>query len=251
MTAAETYLAELTTRLQALLGDELVGVYAGGSYALGAYEPGRSDLDVAAVTHTPPPAEAAAELVAALRHEALPCPARGLEFVLYPLDVTRGATTAAGFSLNLNTGAEISFLAELDPRDAEQHWFAIDRSILSEHGIALAGPPAREVFAPIPRAALLPLIIASLEWHTPGAARADDVVLNAARSLRYAVGGTWSAKREAGRWALGALDDAQVVARALAARSGGDIVDPAEAERFRKSVVARIRALVQTSERAD
>jgi hypothetical protein len=38
------YLAELTRRLRDVLGDELLGVYAGGSYALGAYEPGRSEV---------------------------------------------------------------------------------------------------------------------------------------------------------------------------------------------------------------
>ena len=32
----DDYLAELTRRLRDVLGDELLGVYAGGSYALGA-----------------------------------------------------------------------------------------------------------------------------------------------------------------------------------------------------------------------
>jgi hypothetical protein len=233
--------------VQAVLGEELVGVYAGGSYALDEYEQGRSDLDVTAVTRAAVPAVVAGELVAAIRHEALPCPARGLEFVLYPLAVTRSGTTEAGFSLNLNTGAGMDFRAELEPRLDEAHWFPIDRSILAEHGLALAGPPAREVFAPIPREALLPVLVSSLEWHGGGAARPEDVVLNAARSLRYAREGTWSSKREAGRWALATLDDADVVARALAARAGDGHVDPAEAERFRQLVTAR----VHTSERGD
>jgi hypothetical protein len=245
MTAAESYLAELTRRLRTVLGEELVGVYAGGSYALGEYEPGRSDLDVAAVARAAVPPEVAHEVVAAVRHEALPCPARGLEFVLYPLETTRSATTRAGFSLNLNTGAGMTFRAELEPSPSEEHWFAIDRSILAQQGIALAGPPAAEVFAPIPRQAILPVLLASLEWHGGGAARADDVVLNAARSLRFAVEGTWSAKREAGQWALAALDDAHVVASALAARTGDGAVAPAEAERFRRRVTDRVRALAR------
>ncbi len=245
--AVEVHLAELTRRVQAVLGDELVGVYAGGSYALGEYEQGRSDLDVAAVTHAAVPAERADEVVAAIRHEALPCPARGLELVLYPLSVTRSGTTEPGFSLNLNTGAGMPFRVEYEPRPAEAHWFPIDRSILAEHGLALAGPPARDVFATISREALVPVLVTSLEWHGGGAARPDDVVLNVARSLRFALEGSWSPKREAGRWALATLDDAQVVADALAARAGDGHVDPAEAERFRQLVVARM----QTSERGD
>ena len=47
------YLEELARRVQAVLGDELVGVYAGGSFALGGYEPSRSDLDVAVVIESP------------------------------------------------------------------------------------------------------------------------------------------------------------------------------------------------------
>jgi len=46
------YLRELVLRLRAVLGSDLVGVYVGGSYALGAYEPGRSDADVAAVVRS-------------------------------------------------------------------------------------------------------------------------------------------------------------------------------------------------------
>jgi hypothetical protein len=59
--------------------------------------------------------------------------------------------------------------------------------------------------------------------------------------------GFWSSKREAGRWAIATLDDAEVVADALAARSGDGHVDAAEAERFRQLVVARMQA----SERRD
>jgi len=51
------YLDELAARTQRVLGERLVGVYAGGSLALGGYEPGRSDIDVAVV-------------VAAVRHGA-------------------------------------------------------------------------------------------------------------------------------------------------------------------------------------
>jgi hypothetical protein len=93
--AVDGYLGELTRRLEAVLGDDLVGVYAGGSYALGEYEAGRSDLDVAAIVRAPLPPERAHEVVGAIRHEALPCPARGLEFVVYPLEVTRAATVEA------------------------------------------------------------------------------------------------------------------------------------------------------------
>jgi Domain of unknown function (DUF4111)/Nucleotidyltransferase domain len=223
-----------------------VGVYAGGSYALGNYVPGPSDLDVAAVVRAPVPRALADATVAAIRHEALPCPARGLEFVLYPLAVTRGGTTEAGFLLNLNTGAGIPFRVDLDGAGVERHWFPIDRGIYAAHGFALSGPPAAEVFAPVPRRELLPLLAEALEWHEPGSARGADVVLNAARSLRYALDGVWSSKQDAGEWALEQLGHDDAVAQALAARAGGQDVGPAAADRFRLSALACLRDLVHT-----
>ena len=70
------YLRDLVARLRTLLEEELVGVYAGGSYALGDYDRGRSDLDVAAVVKGPLALASKAAVVGAARHEALPCPAR-------------------------------------------------------------------------------------------------------------------------------------------------------------------------------
>src|SRR5881392_1580876 len=105
----DAYLRELARRTGAVLGDELVGAYAGGSYALGAYEPGRSDIDVTAVAAGPLSATARRSIVERLRHEALPCPARGLELVVYPLATARGGGGEPGFELNLNTGAAMGF----------------------------------------------------------------------------------------------------------------------------------------------
>jgi hypothetical protein len=100
-----------------------------------------------------------------VRHESLPCPARGLELVVYPLEIARAGTTEPGFVLNLNTGARMAYRLDLEPDPAEAHWFAIDRSILSAHGIAIVGRPAADVFAPIPFDDLVPVVLASLEWH--------------------------------------------------------------------------------------
>ncbi len=47
--SVKRYLAALTQRAQSTLVDDLVGVYAAGSLALGAYEHGRSDIDIAIV----------------------------------------------------------------------------------------------------------------------------------------------------------------------------------------------------------
>jgi hypothetical protein len=200
--------------MREILGDDLLAVYAGGSYALGAYEHGRSDVDVTAVVAGPLAAATKGALVEALRHEALPCPARGLELVVYPRATVEQPTAEPGFELNLNTGARMDFRADTEPGDIEGFWFAIDRSILREHGIPLHGPPPAELLAPIPRELLLPLLAESVRWHrdsdTPVG---SDVVLNAARSWRFVEEGSWASKPAAAAWlleqTLARLDEAQ------------------------------------------
>jgi hypothetical protein len=220
-----------------VVGDQLVGVYAGGSYALGAYEQGRSDLDVAVVVASAPPQPSKEALVCAIRHESLPCPARGLELVLYTAEAVGRASTEAAFELNLNTGAEMPFRVDFEPESAQAHWFPIDRSILAEHGIALLGPPAPDVFASIPRDMLLPLLAESLQRQAV-AARNDDVVLNACRTWMYIKEGVWSSKPAAGGWAA---DRAPIAARALDARHGADDLSPDEVRGFVDGIVDLIR----------
>src|SRR5215210_1078443 len=125
------YLEEVAATLARILGSELVGVYAGGSYALGDYDAGRSDLDVSAVTRSAVAPKAKDAIVAALRHETLPCPARGLELVVYRAEAAASGAPEPAFELNLNTGAGLPFRADAEPVAGEEHWFPIDRSVLA------------------------------------------------------------------------------------------------------------------------
>jgi hypothetical protein len=235
------YHAELTARLADVLGEELVGVYAGGSFVLGGYDEGRSDLDVAAIVRSPVARETKQRLADAVRHESLPCPARGLEFVLYPAAVASTPSGEAGFELDLNSGERMPFHLAFDDAGAARHWYVIDRSIFNAHGAALRGPPASAAFAPIPRALLVPAVLESLRWHETGDTRPDDAVLNACRAARHAVDGTWSNKREAGRWALDRLDDPTLVTAALEARFSGAELAPARVRRFLCAVAEQVR----------
>src|SRR4051794_19470731 len=229
----DDYLAELARRLRDALGDELLGVYAGGSYAFGAYEAGRSDVDVTAVVRGPLGHEARARIVERIRHEALPCPARGLELVVYPCATARGGGGEPGFELNLNTGARMPFRVDEAPGEIEGFWFAIDRAILREHAIALLGPPPADLFAPIPRATLLRLLGESVRWHRESPVPlGTDVVLNTARALRFAADGTWTAKRPAGEWAA----DEPVVRAAM----DGAPLDPQAVGAFLDDAAARL-----------
>jgi len=216
-----SYASQVAHRLDAVTPG-LAGVYLGGSLALGDYLPGRSDVDIAAVTAGPLSVEVKDAIVGAVRHESLPCPARGLELVVYREEVARGARTEPGYELDLNTGPRMAFRASVNPVGADPHWYAIDRAIVAAHGEALHGPPAREMFAAAPRSQLVPLLAVAVRWHaTSGVARTDDAVLNACRALRFVRTGEWVSKRAAGEWALGTLRYGPLAGDALRARRSG------------------------------
>jgi hypothetical protein len=195
----DAYLAAIVDEARVVLGDNLVGAYIGGSLALDGYVPGRSDVDVAVVVRDALTDIQKHALVARLRHESLPCPARGLELVVYRLDVTRAGGTDPGFEMELNTGEQMDFRATYRAEDRPEQdgcfWYAVDRSILREHGRALLGPPALEVFGEVD--GLLPVLADSVRWHLehPG----SDGVLNAHRALIRVRTGQWVSKVETAR----------------------------------------------------
>jgi hypothetical protein len=240
VTVAE-YHRELARRLEVVLGARLLGVYAGGSFGLADFDPARSDLDVFAVSGDTVTTGEKGVIVAELRHESLPCPARGLEFVLYPEATARTASAEAGFVLNLNTGAEMEFRVDEEPGAVERHWFPLDRAIVRETGVALLGPPPAELFAPIPRPLLVPVVREALEWNLAAGRSVDDnTVLNTCRALRWLREDVWSSKSGAGAWALPRVADAELVEAALARRNRSAELGRERVVRFVESVLAEL-----------
>ncbi|MEU4640307.1 nucleotidyltransferase domain-containing protein [Micromonospora sp. NPDC023814] len=277
--ALRRYLADLVAAARDVLGDALVGAYAAGSVGLGAYQPGRSDVDVALVCADALDLARRQELVARLRHEALPCPARGLELVVYRRAVAASGTPEPGFEVELNTGARMAFRATWAAADRPAgdglFWYGLDRSILHQCGHALLGPPAAETFADLSPADLRRLLTDALRWWLalptpPGdgpAPGAEDAVLGACRSLVKVRHGVWLSKADAGRrliadgwpadptaggWpadpAVGPAADptardggpADLIARSIAARAGGPPPSGPEARAFQRRVLAEI-----------
>ncbi|MBD0317958.1 MAG: DUF4111 domain-containing protein [Thermoleophilia bacterium] len=238
------YDGQLVGRVRDVLAERLVGVYVSGSGVLGDYVHGRSDLDRFAVCDREAGEEAKAALVDALRHESLPCPARALEFVLYRRAAVARPTSGGAFELNLNTGAAIPLHVSFDPGEEPPHWFLLDRAIVHAHGRALTGPPAHELFAPLPRAWLLDALAESLRWHRENEGVAgENTVLNACRAWYFVEEGDWVSKLDAAKWARARTADPNVVDAALAAGHG--VVAP-----FRFRGIASADALVDEVERA-
>jgi hypothetical protein len=246
------YLRALVTEARTVLGSQFVGGYAGGSVALGAYQPGRSDVDVALVCASALSPQVKQELVGRLRHESLACPARGLELVVYRRAAAASGTAEPAFELELDTGARMDFRATLRPEDRPVEdglfWYGLDRSVLHRHGLRLLGPPAGDVFADLSPPDLRDLLVTSLSWWkarqpagddpSPGA---EDAVLGACRALVRHRWGVWDAKVDAGRRLLAAgCGPADLIERSIAARSGGPPPSGASARRFQDRVLREI-----------
>ncbi|MBM7085552.1 nucleotidyltransferase domain-containing protein [Micromonospora sp. WMMD734] len=252
--AVRRYLADLLGVARDLLGSELVGGYAAGSVALHAYQPGRSDVDVALVCRDALPRPTRQELVTRLRHEALPCPARGLELVVYTRSVAGSGTCEPGFEVELNTGAAMPTRVTLDPAERPaadgRFWYALDRSILHQRGHPLTGPPAAAVFADPSPDDLRTLMVAALRWWLarpapPGdapAPGAEDAVLNACRALVRLRDGDWLSKTAAGHRVITLGRDPGLVRRCVDARTGGPPPSAAAARAFQQRVLDEITA---------
>jgi hypothetical protein len=195
------YLDRLVERLRNSLGDELAGIYLVGSAALGAYRPGRSDVDVYVITVEEVDREALLRVAASCSHGALPCPARKLELVVIPAAEARHPSERPRWQLNLNTGEGMVDHVGLDPDAEPGFWFVLDLALAHSHAIALHGPPVAELIGPPDRAAVARAQADTVAWyarHEPGA----GAVVAACRAWIWQEEGRFVPKEEAVRWAL-------------------------------------------------
>jgi streptomycin 3"-adenylyltransferase len=222
------------------LRSDLVGVYLHGSAALGGFVPARSDVDILVVVEESSDAEGQRKLGEAIAAAARDCPGVGLE-----LSVITAATArelgSCQFEVHVNTtGAEASVVIGGDS-DTD---LILHCAVCRAHAIAVAGPPAEQVFGEVGRDRIVRATLDELDWaieHAP----ATYAVLNACRALRFAVEGIQCSKVEAGEWYLAGRGDSPVVRAALADQRGATAPPPAadQTEEFVREVVKQLLSL--------
>ncbi len=227
------YVAELVARTRAVLGGDLLAVCLMGSGALGDYRPERSDIDVAVIARRALALRAREALVGAVEHDALPCPARGLELVVYDPGGLADADGPA-YLVNLNTGPRMAHDVSYDPAENPRFWFTLDVAIGRTLGLTLTGPPPDRLFPELPDALLRRAAHESLEWWWANGGHPFTAVLAACVAWRWAETGTWASKGAAARWGADRGPEPAVVRAALARREGDDErpLDAAAAGRF-------------------
>jgi hypothetical protein len=216
----------LLAEVQALLSDQLVGMYLHGSLASGDFDPATSDIDFVVVTASTLPDAVIHKLEALhlrLIDSGLPW-ATKLEGTYFPQQALRRYAPSDALYPSLN---EASFYMGGHGSD-----WVIQSHILREHGLVLAGPHPRSLIDPVAPDDLRRAMRALLrEWWAP---MLDDTgrlqraeyqaytVLTMCRALYTLATGAVASKPAAARRAQAALGapKAKLIERALAWRAG-------------------------------
>jgi hypothetical protein len=187
--------------LGSLLSDAFVGAYFVGSIALGGYVAGESDVDIIALCRHTLRKEAKQTLAEQVLEATTTCPTRGLEFTLYRTDVASSSPVHADFEVNVNGGPWMTRTVQPVADDEPAFWYVLDRAIAHRCGVAIVGPPARTMFADVPRDILLAAMADSMRWHREHEKATLYSVLNACRAWRFAVEDVLGSKLEGAGWA--------------------------------------------------
>jgi len=228
-------LQDLHAGAETILGDAWVGLYLSGSLAAGEFDPQRSDIDFVIIT-AGELSPAQVQSIAALHTQLLDRhPAWGikLEGPYIPLLALRRYDPAPAYFPCARTGG--SFGVDQQGIDG-----IIQRAILREHGLAIAGPAPRELVDLVPpddlRRASADILQTwwLLQLHDPHRLMEREyqayAVLTMCRILYTLAFGEVVPKPHAARWAQEILEKrwADLIERALTWQPGDGVEDLGE-----------------------
>jgi hypothetical protein len=190
----------LGDRLHAVLGDRLVAIYLGGSYATGDFVDGSSDFDVLVILRdelTPADLSALSTLHATLLRERPDASRLEGDYVPRAWLVPRGTTRPAPF-----------FRAGRLEEHAEYMLSADNIADMREHGVTVFGAAPADVLPEVTPEQVRAAVRAMLADEPASATEraAADEILDLARSLAALDTGHPTSKTAGVRWALDHLD---------------------------------------------
>lgn len=234
---------------QAILGDKLVGVYVHGSIAFGCFRWETSDVDFLAVVNAPLTHEEKVALIGVLLARTPDAPEKGLEMSVVLADVCKNFVYPTPYELHFSNAHLFQYTEDADSYceiltgndpDLAGH-FAVTCAV----GIAWYGLPIDEVFAPVPRDALMNSILLDVEDSRDNLmANPPYFILNLCRTIACKEENRMLSKAGGGEWALAHLPDEYhpVITSALNAYTTGEKMNTDGAEDFRDYALARLNA---------
>ncbi|WND16072.1 DUF4111 domain-containing protein [Streptomyces janthinus] len=211
------YVTEVSAALAGVRPD-LIGVYVHGSAVLGGFRAARSDVDVLAVVAEPGTKGDQQAMGEAVVGTAVRCPGTGLE-----MSVITAATAASlgscPFEVHIRASAtETAIIPGVD-LDGDTD-LVLHCAVCRAHALAVYGPPAAEVFGPVPADRVGAAMVSELQWALEHA-NTTYAILNACRALRFADDGQLCSKLDGGHWYLARHGANAVVAAAIAHQRDG------------------------------
>lgn len=205
----------MSSFLEQILSERLVGAYLHGSGALGGYVSSSSDLDVLAVSEralTDWEKDSISEFLV-----IEPCPARGLEFSLVTLETVRNERMPLPFEIHVSTESRIEVIHGTGK--AGDYDLVLYSEICRRHGQTLFGASPVDVFPPASRNLLLKMCDRELRWIEENFTRAtlQSSVLQACRAWRYLEEDVLCSKVDGGVWAMDRLhgEEKKMIASAI------------------------------------
>ena len=202
-------LLRLLAEVQTILGDQFTGLYLYGSLAIGDFDPGKSDIDFLVVTTDALPDEKVAALAA--MHARLAASdskwATELEGSYIPRRSLRHYDATDTHHPHIDRGRGTLAIEQHDT-----DW-VIQRHVLRNQGVVVAGPDPHSLIDPIPADDLRQAVVGLLWWwdlQLSDTSRVEQsgyqayAILSMCRILYTLEYGTVASKPAAARWAQGA-----------------------------------------------
>lgn len=244
----QTLMDNLTADFRAVLGGKLVGIYIHGSIGFGCFRWEASDIDFLTVVSEPLTIEEKVGLIHVLLTRTPDAPPKGFEMSAVLADACRNFVHPTPFELHFSSAYLDACRADaeaychrsggVDP-DLAGH-FAVTRAV----GIAWYGRPVEEVFALVPREALLASVMNDVEDSRDMLmSNPPYFVLNLCRTIACREQGLMLSKAGGGEWALKNLPAAHhsAIQSALNAYTRGEPMNTDGAEDFRDYALGRLK----------
>ncbi len=217
------YLESVTRECTDVLGEDLISVWMVGSLVTGDFDMRRSDIDVLVTCAKSISGESKQALGQRLPHAALPCPAHGIDLLIYVATELEALGRSPHFEFSISSG--VDWEDEIGSGGPYPGGL-IDLAIARQLGVSLFGPKPQDVVGPCPEDWLLEELAGGIRWHTTRVhdplhdPTGSNAVLNGCRALHFLSHRAFVSKLAGALWFLG-RQASPVVADALSEREAG------------------------------
>lgn len=248
----EILLSNLVSRYESILSTNFIGLYVHGSYAMGCFNPEKSDLDYIIVCETEPDAEVKKRIMDATIAFERVSPAKGLEMHLMLRRDCEEYVHPPFFCLHYSAAHTLSYLTDPDACICRMRGRDMDLgahlTVLTNRGLRVCGPEIREILGPVPKEAYVESVMSDMDWS-----EGDCMyhVLNRCRTLALMRDGLILSKKEGALWALDNMESAHhpVIREALDCYdTDKTMVSIAEAEIFCQKALDMIKSFLPKTE---